>query len=61
MAMRESKNLKILELHELFSDLKAYEFEINARNEEVVPYNLMHALVATEAAGPSTSNAKLAD
>ena len=61
MAMREAKNLNKLELHELFEDLKAYEFEMNTRNGEVAPYNPTHALVAAESTGPSTSNAKLAD
>ncbi|KZV42837.1 hypothetical protein F511_17411 [Dorcoceras hygrometricum] len=39
MAMRESKDLKKLELHDLFANLKAYEFELETRSE----------------AGPSTS------
>ncbi|XP_047320557.1 putative uncharacterized protein DDB_G0271526 [Impatiens glandulifera] len=34
MAMRESKDLNKMELHDLFADLKAYEFEINSRNED---------------------------
>ena len=34
MAIRESKDLNKLELHDLFADLKAYEFEINSRKEE---------------------------
>ena len=33
MAMRESKDLNKLELHDLFADLKAYEFEINSRKD----------------------------
>ena len=65
MAMRESKNLNRLELHELFADLKAYEFEMNSRNEESTSYNPTHALVASHKAGPSKSNPsateKLAD
>ncbi|KZV17004.1 hypothetical protein F511_26888 [Dorcoceras hygrometricum] len=39
MAMRESKDLNKLELHDLFANLKAYEFELETRAE----------------AGPSTS------
>ncbi|KZV49731.1 hypothetical protein F511_23349 [Dorcoceras hygrometricum] len=39
MAMRESKDLNKLELHDLFVNLKAYEFELETRSE----------------AGPSTS------
>ncbi|KZV52413.1 hypothetical protein F511_33082 [Dorcoceras hygrometricum] len=39
MAMRESKDLNKLELHDLFANLKAYEFELETRSE----------------AGPSTS------
>ncbi|KZV42978.1 hypothetical protein F511_22902 [Dorcoceras hygrometricum] len=33
MAMRESKNLNKLELHDMFSNLKAYEFELETRSE----------------------------
>ncbi|KZV30631.1 hypothetical protein F511_11148 [Dorcoceras hygrometricum] len=39
MAMRESKDLNKLELHDQFTNLKAYEFELETRSE----------------AGPSTS------
>ncbi|XP_073309953.1 uncharacterized protein [Primulina huaijiensis] len=34
IAMRESKDLNKLELHDLFADLKAYEFELAIRTEE---------------------------
>ncbi|XP_073017771.1 uncharacterized protein [Primulina eburnea] len=34
IAMRESKDLNKLELHDLFADLKAYEFELGIRTEE---------------------------
>ncbi|XP_073138713.1 uncharacterized protein [Henckelia pumila] len=34
IAMRESKELNKLELHDLFADLKAYEFELGIRTEE---------------------------
>ncbi|MDQ9781124.1 hypothetical protein, partial [Serratia marcescens] len=34
MAMREAKDLKKMQLHELFEDLKAFEFEMKVRNEE---------------------------
>ncbi|XP_073133790.1 uncharacterized protein [Henckelia pumila] len=33
IAMRESKDLSKLELHDLFADLKAYEFELGIRTE----------------------------
>ncbi|XP_073151039.1 uncharacterized protein [Henckelia pumila] len=32
--MRESKDLSKVELHDLFADLKAYEFELNMRTED---------------------------
>ncbi|MDQ9782778.1 hypothetical protein RF094_08720, partial [Serratia marcescens] len=47
MAMRESKDLKKLELHELFEDLKAYEFEMTVRNEEPSYVKPSQALVAS--------------
>ena len=34
MAMKESKDLNKIELHDFFADLKAYEFEKNSRKEE---------------------------
>ncbi|XP_073041928.1 uncharacterized protein [Primulina eburnea] len=34
IAIRESKDLYKLELHDLFADLKAYEFELGIRTEE---------------------------
>ena len=34
MAIREAKDLNKMELHDLFSDLKAYELEKNSRKEE---------------------------
>ena len=34
MAMRESKDLNKVELHDLFADLKAYEFELQTREGE---------------------------
>ncbi|XP_075481190.1 uncharacterized protein LOC142521902 [Primulina tabacum] len=34
IAMRKSKDLNKLELHDLFADLKAYEFELGIRTEE---------------------------
>ncbi|KZV30033.1 hypothetical protein F511_19259 [Dorcoceras hygrometricum] len=33
MAMRESKDLNKLEMHDLFANLKAYEFELETRSE----------------------------
>ena len=37
MAIRESKDLNKVELHDLFADLKTYEFEINSRKKEEEP------------------------
>ncbi|KZV39300.1 hypothetical protein F511_18358 [Dorcoceras hygrometricum] len=34
MAMRESKDLNKLEFHDLFANLKAYEFELETRSKE---------------------------
>ncbi|KZV37857.1 hypothetical protein F511_24579, partial [Dorcoceras hygrometricum] len=34
MAMREYKDLNKLELHDMFADLEAYEFELETRSEE---------------------------
>ncbi|XP_075483738.1 uncharacterized protein LOC142523890 [Primulina tabacum] len=34
IAMRESKDLNKLELHDMFADLKAYEFELGIRNKD---------------------------
>ncbi|XP_073131449.1 uncharacterized protein [Henckelia pumila] len=34
VAMRESKDLNKIELHDLFVDIKAYEFELGVRTEE---------------------------
>ncbi|XP_073051200.1 uncharacterized protein [Primulina eburnea] len=34
IVMRESKNLNELELHDRFTDMKVYEFELRTRNEE---------------------------
>ena len=59
MAMRESKNLNTLELHDLFADLKAYEFEMKMRNEETSSTST-HALVSTESIQLSSA-AKTAD
>ena len=59
MAMRESKNLNTLELHDLFVDLKAYEFEMKSRNEETSSTST-HALVSAEET-PSSFAAKTAD
>lgn len=33
IAMRKSKDLSKIELHDLFADMKAYEFELGTRNE----------------------------
>lgn len=53
VAMRESKDLNKLELHDLFADLKAYEFELGIRTEEEPstshPTKALAATVATPA------------
>ncbi|XP_075520556.1 uncharacterized protein LOC142553900 [Primulina tabacum] len=55
MAMRVSKDLNKLELHDLFADLKAYEFELEVRSGEE-PSNLpTKALAATATAFTATA------
>ncbi|KZV44161.1 hypothetical protein F511_13084 [Dorcoceras hygrometricum] len=57
MAMHESKDLKKLELHDLFANLKAYEFELETRSEAPSTSQPTKALAATsEQCYPSTSN-----
>ncbi|KZV26282.1 hypothetical protein F511_38711 [Dorcoceras hygrometricum] len=59
MAMRESKDLNKLELHDLFANLKAYEFELETRAEAAPSTSQpTKALAATtaEQCSPSTSN-----
>ncbi|XP_073133548.1 uncharacterized protein [Henckelia pumila] len=46
MAMRESKDLNKLELHDLFADLKAYEFELKTQEEDQSTSQLTKALAA---------------
>ncbi|XP_073138494.1 uncharacterized protein [Henckelia pumila] len=48
MAMRESKDLKKLELHDLFADLKAYEFKLKTREKDQSASQLTKALVAVK-------------
>ncbi|XP_073152552.1 uncharacterized protein [Henckelia pumila] len=48
MAMRESKDLKKLELHDLFADLKAYEFELQTQEEDQSTSKLTKALTAVK-------------
>ncbi|KZV38503.1 hypothetical protein F511_40259 [Dorcoceras hygrometricum] len=58
MAMRESKDLNKLELHDLFTNLKAYEFELETRSEAPSTFQPTKALAATasvEQCSPSTS------
>ncbi|KZV16768.1 hypothetical protein F511_36214, partial [Dorcoceras hygrometricum] len=57
MAMRESKDLNKLELHDLFANLKAYEFELETRSEAGPSTSQPNkALAATsEQCSPSTS------
>ncbi|KZV15620.1 hypothetical protein F511_40430 [Dorcoceras hygrometricum] len=56
MAMRESKDLNKLELHDLFANLKAYEFELETRSEAPSTSQPTKALAATsvEQCSPST-------
>ncbi|KZV17316.1 hypothetical protein F511_03927 [Dorcoceras hygrometricum] len=58
MAMRESKDLNKLELHDLFANLKAYEFELETRSEAPStsqPTKALAATTTTEQCSPSTS------
>ncbi|KZV27766.1 hypothetical protein F511_32991 [Dorcoceras hygrometricum] len=56
MAMRESKDLNKLELHDLFAILKAYEFELETRSEAPSTSQPTKELAATsEQCSPSTS------
>ncbi|XP_047336921.1 probable linoleate 9S-lipoxygenase 5 [Impatiens glandulifera] len=49
MTMRESKDLNKIELYDLFTDLKVYEFEINSRNKEGTSTSItFQALVTAE-------------
>ncbi|XP_073057377.1 uncharacterized protein [Primulina eburnea] len=62
MAMRASRDLNKLELYDLFSDLKAYEFELEVRSgEEPLEIPPTKALVATvnstATVAPSSSSA----
>ncbi|XP_073137871.1 uncharacterized protein [Henckelia pumila] len=53
MAMRESKDLNKLELHDLFADLKAYEFELQTREEDQSTSQLTKALTAVKIESPA--------
>ncbi|XP_073137972.1 uncharacterized protein [Henckelia pumila] len=55
MAMRESKDLNKLELHDLFADLKAYEFELQTREEDQSTSQLTKALTAVKIESPAKS------
>ncbi|KZV36305.1 hypothetical protein F511_21418 [Dorcoceras hygrometricum] len=56
MAMRESKDLNKLELHDLFANLKAYEFELETRSEAPSTSQLTKALATTTSEQCSPSN-----
>ena len=65
VAMKESRDLNQIELHDFFADLKAYEFEKNSRKEEEdastsTPTSVTKALVAAEVK-PAPAAAKSAD
>ncbi|XP_073137181.1 uncharacterized protein [Henckelia pumila] len=55
IAMRESKDLNKLELHDLFADLKAYEFELQTREEDQSTSQLTKALTAVKIKSPAKS------
>ncbi|KZV28972.1 hypothetical protein F511_07532, partial [Dorcoceras hygrometricum] len=63
MAMRESKDLNKLELHDLFANLKAYEFELENRSEAPSTSQPTKALAATtsEQCSPSKSAEQLSN
>lgn len=46
--MRESKDWNKLKLHDLFDDLKAYEFELKNREGDQSTYQVTKALSAVE-------------
>ncbi|XP_073120765.1 uncharacterized protein [Henckelia pumila] len=48
MTMRESKDLNKLELHDLFADLKAYEFELQTGEEDQSTSQLTKTLTAVK-------------
>ncbi|XP_073120107.1 uncharacterized protein [Henckelia pumila] len=52
MAMIESKDLNKLELHDLFADLKAYEFELQTREEDQSTSQLTKALTTVKIESP---------
>ncbi|KZV48376.1 hypothetical protein F511_37787 [Dorcoceras hygrometricum] len=62
MAMRESTDLNKLELHDLFANIKAYEFELETRAEAAPstsqPTKAL-AATATEQCSPTTSKTAL--
>ncbi|KZV56770.1 hypothetical protein F511_38105 [Dorcoceras hygrometricum] len=61
MTMRESKDLNKLELHDLFANLKAYEFELETRSEAGPSASQpTKAMAATTSAEPC-STSKTAD
>ncbi|XP_073138422.1 uncharacterized protein [Henckelia pumila] len=53
MAMRESKALNKLELYDLFADLKAYEFDLQTREEDQSTSQLTNALIAVKIESPA--------
>ncbi|XP_073123640.1 uncharacterized protein [Henckelia pumila] len=55
MTMRESKDLNKLELHDLFADLKAYEFELQTREKDHSTSQLTKALTAVKIESPAQS------
>ncbi|KZV57770.1 hypothetical protein F511_13315 [Dorcoceras hygrometricum] len=61
MAMQESKDLKKLELHDLFANLKAYEFELETRAESEPSTSQPTKALAATIPEQSPSSSKLAE
>ncbi|XP_075473863.1 uncharacterized protein LOC142504909 [Primulina tabacum] len=57
VAMRKSKDLNTMELHDLFVDLKAYEFELQTRKDDQPTTQLTKDLTVVKLE-PSVSNEK---
>ncbi|KZV47545.1 hypothetical protein F511_32691 [Dorcoceras hygrometricum] len=64
MAMRESKDLNKIELHDLFANLKAYEFELQTRSEagpSTTQTNKALAAETSEQCSPSKTEEQLSN
>ncbi|XP_073138611.1 uncharacterized protein [Henckelia pumila] len=58
VAMRESKDLNKIKLHDLFADLKAYEFELGVRTEEGTSTSQVTKALTAADKTPTTKSAK---